>query len=68
MKLSERRTGGRRGRSERSGGKISQLPWRVVENPFDPVNAATPEQIEAIHTSSMRVLSELGIRVMAEAG
>ncbi len=64
--MTERRSGGRRGKSERSGGTIPQLPWRVVENPFPPVEAATPEQIEAIHKTSMRVLSELGIRVMAD--
>ena len=63
----DRRGGGRRQRSARSGGAISQLPWQQPENPFAPLEAATPEQIEAIHKTSIRILSELGIRVLSEA-
>jgi trimethylamine--corrinoid protein Co-methyltransferase len=62
----ERRGGGRRGKSGRSGGLIPQLPWRHVENPHPPLELARPEQIEAIHATSIRVLSELGIRVMGQ--
>ena len=62
----ERKGGGRRSRAERSGGTINQLPWRTVENPYAPLELASPEQIELIHKTSMRILSELGIRVMGE--
>lgn len=62
----ERKGGGRRSRAERSGGTINQLPWRTVENPYPPMEMASPEQIELIHKTSMRILSELGIRVMGE--
>ncbi|MEZ5773502.1 MAG: trimethylamine methyltransferase family protein [Hyphomicrobiaceae bacterium] len=62
----ERRSGGRRTRAARGQAAIPQLPWRAVENPFPPVEVASPEQIEKIHRTSMRVLSELGIRVMSE--
>ncbi len=60
----ERRTGGRRTKSARGGGTIPQLPWTRIVNPHAPLELATEEQIEAIHNTSMRVLSELGIRVM----
>ncbi|MDW4551774.1 trimethylamine methyltransferase family protein, partial [Defluviimonas sp. D31] len=49
----------------RGGGAISQLPWRAVQNPYAPLELATPDQVEAIHRTSMRILSELGIRVMS---
>ena len=62
----ERRGGGRRSRAERGGGGISQLPWQSVENIYPPLEPARPEQIEAIHATSMRILSELGIRVMSD--
>ena len=62
----ERRSGGRSGKSTRSGGVIPQLPWRTVENPYPPLELASAEQIEALHKTSMRILSELGIRVMGD--
>ena len=60
----ERRGGGRRTKSARGGGLVPQLPWSAVHNPHAPLELASEEQIEAIHKASMRVLSELGIRVM----
>jgi trimethylamine---corrinoid protein Co-methyltransferase len=63
----DRRSGGRRGRMTRDGGGIPQLPWREVRNPYRPVELADGEQIEALHATSMRILSELGIRVMSDA-
>ncbi len=61
-----RRSGGRRGKATRSEGLIPQLPWRNVENPYRPLDLASEDQIEAIHKTSMRILSELGIRVMGD--
>ncbi|MCW3784457.1 trimethylamine methyltransferase family protein [Defluviimonas salinarum] len=61
----ERRGGGRRSRTNRGGGAISQLEFRDVQNPYAPLELATPDQVEAIHRTSMRILSELGIRVMS---
>jgi trimethylamine--corrinoid protein Co-methyltransferase len=60
----ERRTGGRRTKSARGGGLIPQLPWSDLANPYAPLELASPEHIDAIHDTAMRVLSELGIRVM----
>ncbi len=62
----ERRGGGRRGKSARSGGGLSQLPWRSVENPYPPMEMANPDQMQALHDTSIRILSELGIRVMGD--
>ncbi|HEX4768992.1 MAG TPA: trimethylamine methyltransferase family protein [Lichenihabitans sp.] len=62
----ERRGGGRRAKSSRGGSTIPQLPWSRIENPYAPLELASEEQIESIHATSMRVLSELGIRVMGE--
>ena len=60
----KRRGGGRKSKMARGGGGIPQLPWRSVENPYPSINLANEEEIEAIHRTSMRILSELGIRVM----
>lgn len=63
----------RRGREQRAGqrraaaaGSLAQLPWRQPENPYAPMELLTGEQLEAVHATSLRVLSELGIRVMSE--
>lgn len=61
----DRRSGGRRSRSERGGG-IAQLPWREVRNPHAPMQLVDEEQIEQLHRTSMRILSDLGIRVMSQ--
>ena len=59
-----KRGGGRRARATRAGGGIAQLPWRAVENPYPPLAMADPEQVQALHDTSLRILSELGIRVL----
>ena len=60
----DRRGGGRRSRSMRGGG-IPQLPWQRVSNPYSPMQMLDDERMEVLHRSSMRILSELGIRVMS---
>lgn len=62
----DRRGGGRRSRLERGGGGIAQLPWERVVNPYPPMRLLDEERMETLHRTSMRVLSELGIRVMSE--
>ena len=59
-----RRSGGGR----RTVGALQQLPWRLVENRFEPTRLLDPEQLEAVHEASLRILEELGIEMMnAEA-
>ena len=60
----KQRGGGRKSKMARGGDGIPQLPWCSVENPYANINLANEEEIEAIHRTSMRILSELGIRVM----
>ena len=62
----DRRSSGRRARSDRTSEGIPQLPWREVRNPYPPMAMLDETQMEALHATSMRILSELGIRVMGE--
>lgn len=59
------RRGARRAKTARGAGRIPQLPWRDLHLPFKPLEIAGEEQIEAIHRTSMRILSELGLRVLS---
>ncbi len=40
------------------------LPWRQVRNRFPPIEPLSDDQIAAIHRTSMRVLDELGMKVL----
>ncbi|WP_354418007.1 trimethylamine methyltransferase family protein [Mesorhizobium shonense] len=62
----DRRGGGRRSRAARASGGIPQLPWQEVRNTYGPTQILDEERIEALHRNSMRILSELGIRVLSE--
>jgi trimethylamine---corrinoid protein Co-methyltransferase len=61
-------TQARRGRTrrERGGTGIPQLPWQPVRNPYPPMALLDEERMEALHATSIRILSELGIRVMGD--
>ncbi len=61
METHRRREGTRARRS--AGGRLPQLPWQAVSNPFPPWELLAPEQLEAIHLTSMRILEELGMEV-----
>ncbi|HSM43878.1 MAG TPA: trimethylamine methyltransferase family protein, partial [Acidimicrobiia bacterium] len=73
-----RRRGRRRRDTEAQAGPTApqQPPWRQSVRPFQPVDLATEEQIEAIHQTSLQILSEIGMdflnpearRLLAEAG
>lgn len=62
----ERRSGGRQGKSGRGGGGIEQTPWQQVRNTYPLFEILNPEQMNHLHATSMRILSESGIRVMGE--
>ncbi|MGF1610838.1 MAG: trimethylamine methyltransferase family protein [Kiloniellales bacterium] len=58
------RASGRRGRRETRGKGIARLPWRSVVNRLPPIEVLSADQVEAIHQASLRVLSEIGMRVL----
>lgn len=60
------RGGGRKGKSGRTEAGIAQLPDRDVRNPYPPIELLNPDQMDTLHDTSMRILSELGIRVIGE--
>lgn len=68
--LDERRSG--RGRTRRSGGGMSSAtsnPAYVrMHNPFTPQSAFSSDQIAAIHDGALRILEELGIKVLLDEG
>lgn len=56
------RTGRReRGRGRREAGGIAQLPWRNLENRLGPLDLVDQDALEAIHQTSLRILSEIGL-------
>ena len=58
----QNRRRGKRGR--RVPGAISQLPWRRVVNPYPPLNIISEDEVANIHRSSLRILAEVGIKVL----
>lgn len=44
--------------------KLEQTPWRRFKNPYPPIEILTPDQLQMIHDNSMRILSEIGIKVL----
>lgn len=56
----------RRGRRGAAGAVIAQLPWERVANPYAPLEMLTPDQMQDLHDTSIRILKELGIKVMGE--
>ncbi|MEO1192988.1 MAG: trimethylamine methyltransferase family protein [Pseudomonadota bacterium] len=57
--MSERR---RRSRAERSPAR--QVDYHHLRNPFPPVPVFSEDRVEAIHQTALRVLEELGIKVL----
>ncbi len=55
------RRSSRSARRERRSQGIAQLPWRSVVNPYTPVDVLSPDEVEAIHGASLRVLDEIGM-------
>ena len=66
--------GGRRARGGEAGrrrerrvvGSLQQPPWRRLVNPYRPIEVLRPEQIEAIHDASMRILENTGLEFMSD--
>jgi trimethylamine---corrinoid protein Co-methyltransferase len=55
---------GRRPRRDKGGDGLHQLPWRNLRNPWPPMEMLDPDQVEDLHAISMRILRDLGIKVL----
>ena len=56
-----RETARERRTRERGGQGPRQLPWRRLENSFRPAELLDAEQVERVHSASLKLLSELGL-------
>ncbi|MEO3417362.1 trimethylamine methyltransferase family protein [Roseovarius sp. CAU 1744] len=66
--MNSQRSGGRRGRAAKRQSvavKHFDAAWRHWVNPYPPIEQFSADQIEAIHLTSLRVLSETGIKVLS---
>jgi len=57
---------GARRRPRRTGGRIEQLPWRRLVNPYRPIEILSADELEAIHHASLRILAEVGFEVLGD--
>lgn len=48
-------------RASRGGAGIHQLPWRPPNNPYQPIEVISEDQVEAIHMASLRILADIGM-------
>lgn len=65
--MNKQRTGGRRGRSAKratAAEKFFDAAWRQWRNPYAPVEQFSSDEIEAIHSASLKVLRDTGMKVM----
>ena len=40
---------------------LKQLPWRLLESPYQPLEVLSPEQLEMISDAAFRILEEVGM-------
>src|SRR5262245_7129905 len=43
------------------------MPFRNLQNPYEPVRVLSDDHVEAIHLASLRLLSDTGLRVLDAA-
>ena len=43
---------------------LEQTPWWRFKNPYAPIEILNPNQLQKIHGNSMRILSDIGIKVL----
>ncbi|MFK8020351.1 MAG: trimethylamine methyltransferase family protein [Pseudomonadales bacterium] len=54
----------RQRRVRRSVGKIDQLPWQQIANPYAPIEVISADQVETIIESALLVLERKGLRFL----
>lgn len=55
-----------RRRPRRAAGGVPQLPFRLLENPFRPLEVLSADHVEEIHRASLRILAEVGVEVFGD--
>ncbi len=55
-----------RHRARRKTGTIPQRPWGEVINPYAPIKVLSDEQIERIHLGGLRILEDIGMKVLSD--
>ena len=63
--MSNQRRGGRRARRQTVAVKSFDAAWRNWKNPYAPVRQLSDDEVEAIHEASLKVLSDIGIKVLS---
>ncbi len=58
--------GARRPRRVRAPTGIAQSPFGLVRRPYAATEVLSADQVEAIHRAALRVLSEIGLRVLSD--
>jgi len=44
--------------------RLQQIEWKEFSNPYPPLEILPPEDLDKIHDASLRILSEIGIRIL----
>ncbi len=60
------RSNGKSDRRRGGGDEFRQLPYRQPQNPYQPFNIVSDDEIESIHLTSLRVLGEIGINFLCQ--
>ncbi|MBM3524679.1 MAG: methyltransferase, partial [Alphaproteobacteria bacterium] len=55
----------RRARATQSGALAKQAPWRLLTNPYRPMDIVSVDQLEAIHLASLEILERIGVNVQS---
>ncbi|HEY5657840.1 MAG TPA: trimethylamine methyltransferase family protein [Myxococcota bacterium] len=58
------RSSRRRRVHRQAAAKTRQRPWSQPRCPYAPVEILTPDQVEVIHDAGLRILEEIGMRVL----
>ncbi len=62
-----KRSGGRAGNPRRNRPQaISQMAWRIPENPDQPNEPLNGEAVQVVHDCAMRILEEIGVEFLNE--
>ena len=53
-------------RERRRASPLAGKPFRLLRNPYPPVEVLSAEQLERIHQTSLRILEEMGLEFLDE--